>query len=144
MTEIIDNNTDKINDLILKYKYQENIIEDMITNKLNKIALKVKGHDNIISNHRKINDDFILRIVGHEENIKDILLQLKSQNSIIQYLISKNEDQMKINTDTILKIEGYEAKLDNIINKPNDFYNGIKISLLFILYGFIFYSIITV
>jgi len=126
MTEIIDTNTDKINDLILKYKYQENIIEDMITNKLNKIALKVKGHDSIIINHRKINDDFILRIVGHEENIKNILLQLKSQNSIIQYLISKNEDQMKINTDTILKIEGlngYEAKL----NKPNYFYNGIKL-----------------
>jgi hypothetical protein len=58
-----------------------------------------------LKNNRKINEEFILRIVGYEET-------LKRQDADIKYLISKQEDQIKLYEDIISKISNCEKNLE--------------------------------
>jgi hypothetical protein len=65
-----------------------------------------------LRNNRKINEEFILRIVGYEET-------LKRQDADIKYLISKQEDQIKLYEDIISKISNCEKNLEIEFQKKN-------------------------
>jgi uncharacterized coiled-coil protein SlyX len=72
-----------------------------LTAKLNELSLKLK-------NYSRINEEFILRIVGYEET-------LKNQNMMINNLNSKIEEYERILNDTNLKLEYYNNRNYNTL-----------------------------
>ncbi len=152
--DIYKSEQQKINhELIKKFKINDEIIDNIIANNQDlilrienqekELTKKFKINDEIIENYKKTNKDFILRIVSQEEKINNLLLEYKNQNAIIQYLISNNEDQKNINKEIIAKIEDYEEKQNTKIDFQKGKTFDMFIYLLFSIYTFIIYSIIS-